>query len=119
MERIRIVMGITRPILASIVRTALGVDPGLELFETMPDEIPGAVRRLEPQLVILEQDDGELSELSRELLRDWPDVRVLLLARDGREGFLWELRPHRVVLGELSIETLRESVRRLAHQEVA
>ena len=74
--------------------------------------------RVDPESDVIAVD-GELSELSRELLRDWPDVRVLLLARDGREGFLWELRPHRVVLGELSIETLRESVRRLAHQEVA
>jgi hypothetical protein len=118
-DRIRIVVGITRPILASIVRTALGVDPGLELFETSPRDTPGTARRLEAQVVILEQDDGALSAVSRELLRCWPDVRVLLLARDGREAFVWELRPHRVVLGELSIETLRETVRRLAHQEVA
>jgi hypothetical protein len=118
-DRVRILVGITRPILASIVRTALGVDPELELYETDPNDIPGTARRLEAHLVILEQDDGALSQVSRELLRCWPDARVLLLARDCREAFIWELQPNRIVLGELSIETLRETVRRIAHQEVA
>jgi hypothetical protein len=118
-NRVRIVMGITPPILASIVRTALGVDPGLELFETSPREVPEMARRVEAHVAILEQDDGALTTVSRELLHCWPDVRVLLLARDGREAFVWERRPRRVVLGELSIETLRETVHRLAHQEVA
>jgi hypothetical protein len=118
LHRIPIVMAIGRPILASIVRAALGVEPGLELFETSPRDVPDMARRIEAHLVILEQDDGDLNAVSHELLRSWPTIRVLLLARDGREAFVWELRPHRVVLGELSIETLRETVHRLAHQEV-
>ena len=119
MDRVRILIAINRPILASIVRKALDVDPELELLETDLRDIPVTARRLEAHLVILEQDDGALSALSRELLRCWPDVRVLLLARDCREAFVWELQPHRVVLGELSIDALRETVRRLAHQAVA
>ena len=119
MDRVRILVAITRPILASIVRTALGVEPDLELFETSPDDIPGTARNLDAHLIILEQDDGALSEVSRDLLRCGSDVRVLLLARDCREAFVWELQPHRLVLGELSIDALRETVRRLAHQEVA
>jgi hypothetical protein len=119
-DRARIVVAITRPILASIVRNALGVDPGLELFETDdPDIVPVLARQLEAQVVIVEQDDGRLSGLSRELLRCWPDVRVLLLAKDGREAFVWELQPHRSALGELSTASLCETVRRLARQEVA
>lgn len=119
MERIRIVMGVTKPILASIVRTALAIDPILDVFEASPQDAPGAARRLEAQLVILEEENGELSTLAGEVLRCWPDVRVMLLARDGREAFLWELRPHRVALGELSTDALRETVRHLGHQAVA
>jgi hypothetical protein len=120
LDRARIVVAITRPILASIVRNALRVDPGLELFET--DDlvmVPEMARRLEAQVVIVEQDDGALSELARELLRCWPDIRVLLLAKDGREAFVWELQPHQSVLGELSIASLCETVLRLVRQEVA
>lgn len=120
MDRARIVVAITRPILASIVRNALGVDPGLELFETDdPVEMPMLARSLEAHVVIMEQDDGALGGLSRELLRCCPGVRVLLLARDGREAFVWELQPHRIVLGELSTASLCETVRQLVRQEVA
>jgi len=105
--------------LASIVCAALGADRELELFEVGVRELPETARRLGAALVILEQDDGALNGLSRELLRCCPDVRLLLLARDSREGFVWELRPERLVLGELSIEKLRKTVSRLAHREVA
>jgi DNA-binding NarL/FixJ family response regulator len=119
LDQARIVVAIARPILASIVRNALHVAPGLEVFETDdPDEAPMLARRLEAQVVIVEQGDGTLSDRSLELLRCQPDVRVLLLANDGREGFVWALQPHQRVLGELSTASLCGVVRQLVGQEV-
>jgi hypothetical protein len=36
------------------------------------------------------------------MLRDHPELRVYALAEHGRESLLYELRPHRVALGEVS-----------------
>jgi hypothetical protein len=36
------------------------------------------------------------------MLRDRPGVRVFALAAHGKESLLYELRPHRVTLGEVS-----------------
>jgi len=36
------------------------------------------------------------------MLTDHPQMRVYALAGDGRESLLYELRPHRIALGEVS-----------------
>jgi len=45
------------------------------------------------------------------LLEEHPDVKVLAVEGDGREAFLWELRPKRVPLGEVSPQTLLHAIR--------
>ncbi|MFL5493834.1 MAG: hypothetical protein ACJ8DC_05535 [Gemmatimonadales bacterium] len=120
MDRARILVAISRPILASIVRSALGVDPDWELFEADEREsLPELARRLEPDVVILEQNGGDLTASCCELLWAAPGLKVLLLANDGREAFVWELRPERVPLGGISTSALREAVRRLIRESVA
>src|SRR6266496_1787608 len=114
LDRARILVAISRPILASIVRSALGVDPDWELVEADDREsLPDLAKRLEPDVVILEQNGGDLTGSCCELLWAAPGLKVLLLANDGREAFVWELRPERVPLGGISTAALRETVRRL------
>jgi hypothetical protein len=55
-------------------------------------------------------DDGEVSEPYRRLLDDHPRLKVLALEGDGRSGSIWELRPHRIPLGELSPRRLVQAI---------
>jgi hypothetical protein len=41
-----------------------------------------------------------------------PGVKVLALSESGRQGLLYELRPHRVPLDDLSSAVLLETIRR-------
>jgi len=52
--------------------------------------------------------DGAL----RELLFDRPRLRALAIGGDGAETALYELRPNRTPLGELSAARLLEAIRR-------
>lgn len=45
------------------------------------------------------------------MLRDQPSVRVFALAGHGKESLLYELRPHRVALGEVSPGELIDHIR--------
>ena len=62
-------------------------------------------------VAILAGDGGALTRRAHELLRVRPLLRILAVGRGGREGSLYELRPHRTPLGELSSQVLLEAVR--------
>ena len=103
--------------LAAIVRNSLGMDAELELFEAdNAGGLPELVRRLEAQVVILDERSGELTNYCRELFQVSPSIKVLLLAKNAREAVVWELQPQRLSLGELSTSALRDIVRRLIRQ---
>jgi hypothetical protein len=67
-----------------------------------------------PDVVIIELADPELPPIGEALLRQVPAVGVLgVIPNDGR-AFLYQLRPRRVALGELSAEGLLQAVRAAA-----
>jgi len=68
-------------------------------------------RRCRPDLVILAIDHGDHPPFGWELFEGDPQLRVLGIAMDGSRASVYELRPHRVVLGELSVDTLVAAVR--------
>jgi hypothetical protein len=45
------------------------------------------------------------------LLNLHPGVKVLALSESGRQGLLYELRPHRVPIGDLSPDALLATIR--------
>jgi hypothetical protein len=44
-------------------------------------------------------------------------MKVITLAEDGQQGYLCELRPHRVALGEMSADRLLAAIRVAAESE--
>jgi DNA-binding NarL/FixJ family response regulator len=75
------------------------------------DELPEALEATDADFVVAALDDPTLTESYLSLLEERPRLRVLALAGEGRRGFLWELRPRRVPIGEVSPTTLLAALR--------
>jgi DNA-binding NarL/FixJ family response regulator len=68
----------------------------------------------QPDVVIIDLADPDLPPVGEALLRQAPAVGLLgVIPNDGR-AFLYQLRPERVALGELSAEGLLDAVRAAA-----
>ena len=118
MTTIRILLLGMPTMLRSIIRGITADQPGLEIVgeASQATEWSSLIREARPDVVIMEVTGAAGTDLARELLEEYPRVKVLGLSADGRRGVLHELRPHRVPLGELSPESLIEAIRRSTHR---
>ena len=93
--------------LGAIVGDIIRQQPDLELFAA-GDDIAAAVLETDAEFVLLNAaDERECTEL----LERFPRLKVLSVEDDGRRGFLYELRPHRRPLGEVSPMRLINALR--------
>jgi DNA-binding NarL/FixJ family response regulator len=112
LECIRIVLIDMPPLLRDVVRNAIAGQPDLDVVaERSVADLGAAVEEDDPDFVIV--GTGSASASVRAVVRPRGGVRVLELHSDGRESVLYELRPHRVSLGEISSETLLRTIRTL------
>jgi DNA-binding NarL/FixJ family response regulator len=112
LERTRIVLIDMPPLLREIVRDAVAREPDLELVAELDDapDVVDALRQDGADFVILGSDAAAAACVSS-LVAAQRGMRALELRADGRESVLYELRPHRVPLGEISAETLVRTIR--------
>jgi DNA-binding NarL/FixJ family response regulator len=112
LERIRIVLVDMSPLLREIVRDTVVRQPDLDVVAEHEAgvDVRAVVERNDADFVIVGSeataDAGVRSLVGAEL-----GVRALELHSDGKESVLYELRPHRVPLGEISPETLLQTIR--------
>jgi len=70
-----------------------------------------------PDVVLIGTTSVEQSAAA--LLARWPNARVIAIEQHGRGASMYELRPYRVELGELSpagvVDSIRAAVRGAAH----
>ena len=100
------------PLLRDVIRGALMPEPDLDVVgeHDGPVDICAAVEEDGADFVIL--GSGVASEESvRALVGPARRVRALEVHSDGTQSVLYELRPHRVALGEISTDTLLRTVR--------
>ncbi len=110
LECIRIVLIDMPPLLRDIVRDAIAREPDLDVVaEHEVARLREAVEQDEPDFVIVGTDAA--SETVRSVVADRCRVRALEVQSDGKESVLYELRPHRVPLGEISPATLVQTIR--------
>ncbi len=101
--------------LGQIVTEILREQPDMELVDEVPDAaLSQAVDRTGAQFVLVGVDDGCEAERLRPMLDRHPRLKVLAVEDDGRRGFLYELRPRRRPLGEMSPPRLVEALREAA-----
>ncbi len=111
MEPSRIVLVDLPRITREIIEQAVGAEPDMVIVDGLADgaSLPDAVKRREPDFVISGRD-YEFAEVCA-ILDERPRLRVLAVLEDGREATLYELRPTRTPLGEVSPLTIVEAIR--------
>jgi hypothetical protein len=97
--------------LGDIVVQSLAPHPDVEIVRA-PDarDLAGAVQASGAEAVVGTEGELPLREVCS-LLDDHPRARVFTLDPDARMAWLYELRPERVPLGELSPSRLAEAIR--------
>ena len=117
---IRVALVVEPPVLRDVLREILASAPDVELVSPASPAPPaGVAGNGAAEVVILTAPHPENELIPALMLFQEPRSRVLALSGDARQAFLYELRPHRTALGELSRERLLEAVRAAAGGERA
>ena len=119
MPHIRVVVGKTPELLGEIILNALAGEQAVRVVGIAETEDPlvELCRRKRPDVVVLGSLDTDAESICRRLLHSTPRVKVVALTSNGRTTFLFELRPHKVELGELSPGELADAVTKVASRE--
>jgi DNA-binding NarL/FixJ family response regulator len=112
---ISVALSVETALLREVLLEILASEPDVELIDyVMPVPATSPVPdEKQPDVVILSSRDPEGDPLPVRLLFASPHSRVLALTTDARRSFLYELRPHRIFLGELSRGSLLAALRGL------
>jgi DNA-binding NarL/FixJ family response regulator len=105
----RIVLVDMPRVLRDIVVAALVDEPDLEIVGGQGGTLGQTVASSQADFVIAGAD-YDFAEVAR-VLDERPRLRVLAVAGHGREAFLYELRPTRTPLGEVSPRAIVEAIR--------
>lgn len=103
---IRVALRVQPPVLHSLLVGLLSTDPEVQVLE----DAAAADDANTADVVVLSQPDPENDSAALSMLYRSPRSRVLALGADARRSVLYELRPHRTPLGELSRESLLAAV---------
>lgn len=111
MERTRIVLIDMSPLLREIVREIIVREPDLEIVaEHESTDVAAAIAGDHPDFVIVGPDAATNGQVCS-LVGAGLGLRALEVHSDGKESVLYELRPRRIALGEISSETLLRAIR--------
>lgn len=110
---IRIVLVNIGGVLGDVIKTVFRSCRDMTVVGEYQDvsDIQELVGRTGAHVVICHLDDTAASEVANELFAPHRWVKVIAVRDDGRQAVLWELRPQRSVLGDLSPDLLIEAVR--------
>ncbi len=102
--------------LSDIITDIVTSQADMEIVGTLADPaaIAATVAETDADVVVLGLPDEELPSEYVALLGARPQTRLLGVSGDGRRAFLYELRPYRSALGEVSPEALVEAIRTAA-----
>jgi chemotaxis response regulator CheB len=112
---IRVLVSDLNGMLSDIVMETLDAAPDIAVAVASSERSALSVADVtQADVAILGGEAAGLPTLGAELLRRRPWMNVLTLRRDGREAFLYQLRPVERPLGEVSPQTLLDAVRAIA-----
>jgi DNA-binding NarL/FixJ family response regulator len=105
--------------LREIVEAVLSGQPGIDVVRGGESgaSLVEAVDAAGASCVIIGNGESELAEACTAMVRERPRVKAMAIVNGGRQSFLYELRPYRVALGEVSPQALIDAVRSTAAQD--
>ena len=111
-KRVRILLGDLPSLMREILHNAIASMPEFEVMADVAD-IGSLVLLAAEQApdVVITTAAADNPRLSTDLLTAAPASRVLLVAPDGRQAVVYELRPHATALGDPSLQTLIDAIR--------
>ncbi|MGC2776548.1 MAG: hypothetical protein WA418_13045 [Bradyrhizobium sp.] len=119
MKQIRILVAGMPRMLVDIIEDIVASEPDLTIVGEIDrsTELASAARRTRADVVISRQADSDMEADEMALLLIGRPPKVVAITDDGRQGFVYELRPHRSPLGEMSVERLIAAIRVAARDE--
>jgi DNA-binding NarL/FixJ family response regulator len=107
-EPVRILLADMAPMLLSIIRSIVADQPDIEVVGELsePTGLQAIVERTGATMVIVGHDRPDPPDAFGELLARTPPVPVLAITDEGRAAVLYDLRPQRIPIGELSAARL-------------
>jgi hypothetical protein len=112
LHRIRVVLSHMPRLLHDIVHSILAAEPDIQMNDpSSHSTCPMTLDDMRAAHVVI-ISEAELAHMNYEsLLYANPRLRLVAVSGDGRNAALYELRPCRIPLGELSPQTLVDAVR--------
>jgi DNA-binding NarL/FixJ family response regulator len=111
--RIRILLAETPPMLTDILVDIASREPDLELIGsvTLGDALDNGVSDAHADVLILGVEDADDATLAGSLLEASPRLRVVMLARTGARAIVYELRPVKTEISDVSPPGLLQAIR--------
>jgi DNA-binding NarL/FixJ family response regulator len=114
LKRIRILLARMPTLMLDVLHHIVAAEPNMVVVGVVDeDNLLAAARRARADVLIVGQAKDEDDDYAPLLFRQ-PRLKVLAIADSGRTGALYELRPRRIALGEISARTLARAIRRHA-----
>lgn len=101
-------------ILGEIIRDIVTHQPDMQVVGELAEsgEFVSAPRRGRSDVVILGLgEEAELPAACLDLLEAFPGVAILALSGNGRQAYIYRLRPERVSVGQVSAASLTDAIR--------
>ena len=111
LKRIRVLLAGMPTLMLDILHHVVAAQPDMTIVGTVDDDLLGAAQRARADVLVVGQDVQGERDFYRALLLRHPQLRVLTLADDGKSGWLYDLRPRRVRLREISARSLARAIR--------
>jgi len=116
---LRVVVLDTPQMLKSIVLRILAAEPDFEV-KTVPDTDQAIVDTLQrdgPHVIVALVTERAVNRIWNLARRTQTHTDIVGLVRDGRQAFLYKLRPDRIALGDLSPQDLVLAIRRSVSED--
>ena len=103
-------------LLRGILEHAIQQQDDCELLKDMQNELEALTKQsIQPDIVVLGLTEAQDTALVAPLLARWPMTQVLTVMQAGDQATVYELRPYKRVLGQMSptefVDTLCQVVR--------
>ena len=112
MHVIRILLAGPR-LLAELVARLIDSAPDVEIVGRVPidDTLMTRAREMKADAVVLGAPANASDDSLDAMLYEFPTVKLLVFTSDAHQATLYELRPHRTPIGELSRDRLLDAIR--------